>query len=340
MILGPAGDAEIALDMIESNRPIKTQCELWMLEEQSRFVFSAVKWATEHCRSHLGSDPGAGEFLLRALLPWGGWHLDDWRIGEFKREVGATILHPSAGQVPELTEQLKRFVFHDDRLRDPRLPANDMNWRGVAHEARDRFIQWLSRDDIEFFFEHVLPRGTDPHGRKDFWLRYVKRVLMSRPLLNWRDQTKLKARMAQLHGQVGNYGRISGLADTSAFLLDFGRVVVVEFSRVGNACYVYEKAAAKQLIPDFWSTEPFDVSGRKGLKQPSLAADRVTHAGWWRDELANILARYGVRPLEECLMSEESEATLAMDLSKLSIAELKALAEKANALKKKIKHVF
>src|SRR2546427_11867710 len=103
--------------------------------------------------------------------------------------------------------------------------------------------------------------------------------------------------MAELRGRVGNFGRIIGMPDTSAFVLDFGRVVVVEFSRVGNACYVYEKSAATDLIPDFWTAEPFDVSGRKGLKQRSQAAARVRHAVGWRDELAMLLARHGVRPV-------------------------------------------
>lgn len=292
MLLGPTATAEMALDMVEGLRPIKSECALWRVEEQSRFMVDVVKRASEHCRDRLGRHLHASQFLLRELLPWGGWP-----IAEFKLEVGATILSPGIGELPVALDGFKRFVLQDDRLRDPRLPTNGKNWLGVPEEARQRFIQWLSRDDIELFFEHVLPRGSDPHGRKDFWLRYVKRVLKSRPLLNWRDQTRLVARMAQLRGQVGNYGRITGLADTSAFLLDFGRVVVVEFSQVGNACYIYEKAVAEELLPAFWSTEPFDVSGRRGLKQRSLAAHRVSHAGYWRDELANILARYGVRPL-------------------------------------------
>jgi hypothetical protein len=86
-------------------------------------------------------------------------------------------------------------------------------------------------------------------------------------------------------------------SDTSAFLLDFGEVLVVEFSKVGNACYIYQKRAAKELIPDFWTTEPFHASGGKGLKQSALAAERIRHTAGWQDELSMILARHGVRPV-------------------------------------------
>ncbi|MFI5394139.1 MAG: EH signature domain-containing protein [Candidatus Binatia bacterium] len=292
LILGSSGPEDLGTDMVENRRPIGAECELWTLEERSPFVLRAAKHAAQRCRDQIGPQSAANQFLLRELLRW-----PDWPSAEFKDQVCETILHPATTQVPEVVDGLKRLVFQHEYLGDPRLPANETKWRGLPKAALERFVQWLSQDDIEFFFEHVLPRGSDPHGRKAFWLRYVKRVKMSRPLLNWRDQTRLQARMSQLRGQVGNYGRIAGLADTSAFLLDFGRVVVVEFSRVGNACYVYQKSAANQLIPDFWSAEPFDVSGRNGLKQPTLAAERLRHVVGWQDELAMILARHGVRPV-------------------------------------------
>lgn len=155
-------------------------------------------------------------------------------------------------------------------------------------------LQWLSRADITFFFEHVLPEGTDPHGRKAFWLRYVSRVLMSRPLLNQDDATRLRITMSSQQGHMEHLGRIGG-REPSAFLLDFGNVVVVEFSRVGNACYLYEKPQAAKLIPDFWTPEAFSVSR---LKSRLLATETINHDrfGKWRTNLAQLLARYGIRP--------------------------------------------
>jgi len=129
--------------------------------------------------------------------------------------------------------------------------------------------------DINFFFEHVLPDGTDPHGRKAFWLRYVSRVLMSRPLLNRDDEVRLRVTMQSQHEQMGHCGHVRG-RESSAFLLDFGPIVVVEFSRVNNACYLYEKPNSEKVIPDFWSPEPFTIYG---LKNRILAAETIGHGG-------------------------------------------------------------
>ena len=44
-----------------------------------------------------------------------------------------------------------------------------------------------------------------------------------------------------------HFGHIQRRA-TSVFLLDFGTVLVVEFSQAGNACYLYEKPNAEQSL--------------------------------------------------------------------------------------------
>ncbi|HEY5864040.1 MAG TPA: EH signature domain-containing protein, partial [Candidatus Tectomicrobia bacterium] len=77
--------------------------------------------------------------------------------------TGTTILHPIAARDLDLQEALKKLALHDTRLGDPRLSRNMKNWLGIQ-EARQRLLQWLSRADIHFFFEHVLPKDTDPHG--------------------------------------------------------------------------------------------------------------------------------------------------------------------------------
>jgi hypothetical protein len=89
---------------------------------------------------------------------------------------------------------------------------------------------------------------------------------------------------------LSNFGRIVG--ETSAFLLDFGTVIAVEFSKSGNACYIYEKPAAEKVIPDFWRTKSFFVSD---LKSKQLSAEVVTHHLRWQEYLERILAQKGVR---------------------------------------------
>ena len=228
MLLGPQGHCIFAKSLIEARVPIEKHCEAWALVEpsKSQYVLEAARHAVHACQEHLGRDTALRTYLLTTLLPWAGWSMQD-----FHTAVGTTILHPIAARDLELQEALRKLVLHDTRLGDPRLPRNIKNWLGIQ-DARQRLLQWLSRADIHFFFEHVLPNGADPHGRKTFWLKYVSRVLMSRPLLNRDDEARLRVTMQSLQEQIGHFGHVRGRA-TSAFLLDFGPVVVVEFSQCG-----------------------------------------------------------------------------------------------------------
>ena len=282
MILGPSGQRELAAYMIENLHTIKACCDEWGVDEQTQYVIGAVRQVVRYCHEGMGRSSIFGHYLLDELLPWAKWPLSD-----FKAEVGATILHPA---VAEIREPLTNLILRDTRLGDPRLNRNTPNWISVPEEARFRFIQQLSRADIAFFFEHVLPHGGDPHGRKAFWLRYVPSLRMSRPLLYQSDQARLRHTMQEIKEQIGHFGRMSG--STSAFLLHFGSILVIEFSRVGNACYVYPRGVLDEVVPDFWTSRPFrDIQ----LRQSHQPHERVVHRRGWQEEMARILAQHGIR---------------------------------------------
>jgi hypothetical protein len=275
--------------MLEECVPVKTFCQRWgIADEFSAYVQAGVARATEVCIRDMDRVPARREYLLGHLLSWQGWP-PDW----FKAEVSKTILHPSA-QVEQVRDRVRRFVLDDPRLGDPRL--RQPNWTGIR-EAERRVIEWLSQFDIAFFFEHVLPQRSDPHGRKQFWLKYVGRVIRSRPLLNWDDRVRLETVLRAKREESMNFGRIDG--DTSAFLLDFDKIVVVEFSAPGNACYVYTKADFNRILGDFWTQQKLTVSGLKKktpslTKQPGSGWDGVHRRGWQTDA-SQLLALYGVR---------------------------------------------
>jgi hypothetical protein len=168
-------------------------------------------------------------------------------------------------------------------------------------DAARRVEQWLSAADITFFFEHLLSKEKDPHGRKAFWLRYAGCPgLVSRPLLNEVDSLRLKPVLREKEEQVNHFGELLG--DTSALLLDFGPVLVVEFSTAGNGCFVYKRRDGVEIVPDLWGSAPFI---KTNLKRPALAVARVVHSvlrfRWqrkgWEDEMEGILARFGIRPV-------------------------------------------
>jgi len=163
-------------------------------------------------------------------------------------------------------------------------------------EASRRLQEWLSAADITFFFETVLPKGKDPHGRKAFWLRYVGcRGLRSRPLLSNSDKWRLRDVLWKKGAQASDFGRLLD-EDTSAFILDFGPILAIEFSAVGNACYVYEKRVAAEIVPDIWTSLPFSKTDLK-RKTKIATSQPIIHdrQNRWKHEMERFLARYGIR---------------------------------------------
>ena len=280
LILDSGGPAQLGSRMSNKLQSPKELFDELHIDGQSPFAVEVVRQSLAFCRDRLESNERLLPFMCQTLFSWANFPVD-----QFKIEVGNCILHRSS-KVSRVENTLRDALRLDQRLGDPRVPARQKNWFGIAPEARLKVIEWLSRYDIIFFFEHAFPRREDKHGRRAFWLDYVSRIEASRALLNPDDRAGLKDQLKK----EGTFGFIWG--DNSAFILDFGRVVAVEFNRVG-ACYVYEKRAWLELVPDLWGASSFTESK---LKDKARCTARIPHVPGWQDDLRTALARQGVRP--------------------------------------------
>jgi hypothetical protein len=259
-------------------------CEKWGLEPDSEFGNQVLTQSVTF--SILGRDnPTYLADTIKFLLP-----SRHWKLSSFKSAMQQVILASSRFS-EEQANMLKDFILNDERLLDPRLPSNALNWTGISDAARDNVIQWLSAEDIQLFFDHVLTNRNDPHGRKPFWLKYKGRVKRSRPILASFDESRWLANAATREKR--NFGKMEYLCDTSAFLLDFGRIMVVEFSKVGNAVYVYEHRDVPDLNDLFWSRAPFRLST---LKQKNCSVVNLSHNQLWKNKMRTLLAQYGIHP--------------------------------------------
>ena len=294
MILGNSAADLFGHEMLRQSQSIKELCAHWCVDENSSYVQAAVAKAAELCRNEMDRVPGLRHYLTTEVLSWSSWLPD-----HFKKEISDTILHPATSN-DEVRDRLRKFVLTDIRLGDPRLPGRQMNWAGIR-DAERKVIEWFSQFDIVFFFEHVLPRGNDPHGRKEFWLRYVNRIRRSRSLLNWSDRYRLKRNLKEKVLESTPSGYMADFEKTSSFLLDFGKIVVVEFSAVGNACYVYTDADFnKSIASDFFTQRAFTLRNLKNrrlslTKQSTYFWDGIHRHGWQLDA-SQLLAMYGIRP--------------------------------------------
>lgn len=285
VLLGPSGPRHLAAMLVAERAPIATFCNVWAIDERSPYVLAMLRHALPYCLQEMVGEPALCSYLLTTLLPWSGWTLQD-----FHTAIAATVQHPMLATTVGMPEQLTKLVLADVRLGDPRLPSQTRHWLGLPAAARRQCVQWLSRADMTLFFDHVLPESKDQEERKTFWLRYVPRVLRSRPLLHAADVLRLQPLLHQIPEQMVHCGHIDG--STSAFILDFGAVVVVQVSDLGDACYVYGKRSFEQLLPDFWRSQPFTVDE---LAVPKHAAIIYHHQTWEKD-VAEILTLCDIRP--------------------------------------------
>jgi hypothetical protein len=282
LIVGASAPSNLGRWISAELREIGEAAKHWSVDAQSEFFVGALSTALADARESWASAARNREYIGETLLPWEGWP-----VSQFREILSDCIVDQDAAR-PEIQAILTKFIRIDQRVGDPRLPANHVNWLGMAAKARQRVIEWLSRADIGFFFDHAFPRQSDRHRRKSFWLRYVQQVRMSRPLLNPEDRSLL--RNADLSG--ASFGNLSGTS--SAFVLDFGALCVIEFNRVG-ACYVFPRTAAEQIVQDLWTAELREAD----LKRRELLPDetyRVVHRPGWEDKLQRLLAIHGVRP--------------------------------------------
>lgn len=283
-VLNKEGPSRFALEMLNRNLSWDNIAAEWGVEADTDFGNQVLTQCVALSTSARGN-AGFINVSIRYALP-----SKHWKPSSFKSAVQQMILACSQS-AQQQTEVLKQFIQNDSRLLDPRLPANAPNWVGISDSAKDIVIQWLSAEDIQLFFDHVLPTRSDPHGRKPFWLRYKAKVKRSRPLLSTLDEGRWQANTATREKR--NFGKMDYFCNTSAFLLDFGRVIVVEFSQVGNAVYVYEHRDVPDLDQDFWSHARFSLSV---LKQKNCCVERMTHTPLWQSKMRTLLAQFGIQP--------------------------------------------
>lgn len=300
IILGTKGTDIIAQKMIDSSVLPNQMFSDWGIDAQSEFARAVIRIAGNICHDSIGTANNHNDFLLSALLTW-----ENWELSAFKKEIESIIL---INTVETIRDKFQSFVLKDSRLGNPlvarertiggsRLPENP-NWIGISDAAKRKFISWLTKENIKFFFDHVLPDGHDPHGRKKFWLRYVNNFI-ARPLLSAEDERRLRQYIDIYKDKIAHRGRIRG-GINSAFILDFGSIIVVEFSTTGR-CYIFRAAEFQQIYSNIWMTETFI---ERKLKDQSLPDERMVRHNDvkrivsydWRGRVSIVLAGAGIRP--------------------------------------------
>ncbi|MDR3089163.1 MAG: hypothetical protein LBU39_05025 [Desulfobulbaceae bacterium] len=183
---------------------------------------------------------------------------------------------------------------------NPWLPSTATRWGGVTKEAREMVADWLKREFIESFFQKLAQDGVGDTRRAKFWLDYVKSMGDIRFALaaGWRDKARndrdLRTLLEKMTGLTP--GLTATNREASAFIMNLGRLVLVEFGQSGNAMYAYSSGY-----------EPFDVkeplslgvNADNSLKNKTRNVFKFLHNDGlerWEDKLAAKLKEYDIHP--------------------------------------------
>lgn len=208
----------------------------------------------------------------------------------FYRACSDLVVRNWIDKYPECQTKLRRFIVSHPLLGDPRLKV--ANWASMEAAARARFLQWIAKESIVFFFNHVLPDDSANERRKNFWLDYAPAIRDFQVALSDLHHGKLLA--ASRLSEVPGFGRVKHPI-TSAFIMRFAvrndeDIVIVEFSENGNAAHVFYAGAFEAAAGKLRSTR-FEFSKLKH----EIDDDRIVHRGDWEYHARNKLARWGVR---------------------------------------------
>ena len=215
------------------------------------------------------------------------------RKDAFYDTISSLILSESAKRSEIFQRALRSYVQNYKRLGDPRVRESSVNWRSMAPEAAQRYLSWLARDSIIFFFNTILPHNSENRRRKDFWLRYHDRIRDFQVAVSEADLWKVKA--SQKNSELLHYSQVAH-PTTSAFLMRFegyaAQYIVVEFSETGNAAYIF-KATDFESKRVTMRTSRFDL--KKHLKFDDT--HRIIHSGdWERKASYKLSSEFGIRP--------------------------------------------
>jgi hypothetical protein len=208
-----------------------------------------------------------------------------------QRAVAAMILSKVADKSEVMRKRVEAFVLDDSRLGDPRLPQNIPKWVGIDSAAERKFRTWRATKDLVFFFKTVMREGTDPHGRKDFWLRYVDKVVDSVVALCPTDLQRLRQSLSQ---ERVHHCKIVENQQVSCFMMRFkgapDDILVAEFSNVGRArIFFYRKFI--ENVGDINKSE-FRL---KELRTDEGVVESFVHNPLWKSKVRSTLAQCGIR---------------------------------------------
>lgn len=176
-------------------------------------------------------------------------------LDEHQREVGRKIvLSATIRSLAEMSgNESSRDLMLTAAIRQIGDPAEQQKWQpwdgateghAATLEAARRILnQWIAQRFIVVFFEKVAM----DRDRKEFWLEYAQHVEQFKIFGDYETERRI-LRDSRIAGYAdGRFQIVNG--SVSALLMAIRDKRIVEFSKNGNACYIFD--AGNSVAPRF-----------------------------------------------------------------------------------------
>ena len=194
--------------------------------------------------------------------------------------------------------QLRDYVCRKDVWRNPKLRAAGMAtaWNRVEDDVWRMALQWVNMANLKDFFEVLAARRQADEGRLDFWSQYMEQISWTRLIFSW--QTRALANSNEgirnlIAREEDSYATMSSNADVDAFMMQLGNYLVIEFSKVPNAAYIYK---ANELPFEPYSREYSGNSEDLKYGYRHDCAARIPHPPGWEGTARYELQKLGIYP--------------------------------------------
>ena len=303
LLLGERAAHKYALDYLRGDdKTVKSLSENLGIPESSWFwhalVLSAVKRSAEQ-----------GDDRFKASIPKLLALLQSRPV--FRDEALEVLLarYHQCTQHP-VDKALRDYVVGKDVWRNPKHRAAGLAcaWNRVSEEVWRMVFQWVNESNLKDFFAVLAARRNagnpgNPNGRRnlderrlDFWSQYLGQITWTRLIFS--SQTKALAYSNEairnlIAREEGSFATMSSNADVDAFMMQVGDYIIVEFSKVPNAAYVYkaDELPFEPYEPEYAGTKADLKHGYSGER-----AARLTHEPGWEDDAGLMLENLGIYP--------------------------------------------
>lgn len=231
------GPTQLAVSLLQSGRPITEAWERLRLPEHTQGYVYAAALARAYTTNAMRAPSPRRHIrpILRFLNAHG-------RKATYKRCLSTIILRLDREEPVDERENVLQIAFR--KIGDPAHAPEWQPWPGATdretedlENARDTLNNWIAQRFITAFFNKVAM----DEDRRSFWLRYAPHVTRFKVYGDGNARHKLRQDRRIRKYVSQRFSKIGG--SMSALLMQIGNRVIVEFGKVGGACYIHRKGA-------------------------------------------------------------------------------------------------